>query len=135
MLQFSLSLKQTMYVYVFLLDSSGELACLFPAVNTRQTNPFQAGKHVIPRGDEMWYLDHNTGDETFILIADDKPNSKIEELIGILAKGNADATKVYDSLRGVGGIKKAGAAISKDTISELLIDNSVSFFSQTVKHN
>jgi hypothetical protein len=69
------------YLYLFQLQSSGELTLLFPnSKYAPDQNPIQGGSIRIPDGYEWFYLDETPGIETIYLLASRWPQRDIETL-------------------------------------------------------
>lgn len=72
------------YVYIYLLDSRGNLRLIFPTKMDEGTlkSEFTSGKGTyIPDGDSEWFsLDENEGTETFYILATTKRLTKLEQL-------------------------------------------------------
>jgi len=78
-------LSDKCYLYVFQLDSSGNLDQLFPSKYVPTSNPVPPGPLRIPDGADWFYLDDVSGEETIYLVASRWENKKLEELIARLA--------------------------------------------------
>ncbi len=80
------------YVYIFQVDSSGQIFQLFPmesfrGVRVNQFNPVKQGKkYVLPSPDKAFLLDKKVGIERIYFIASDDRDAKLEGLYVDLKK-------------------------------------------------
>ncbi len=73
------------YVSIFMVDSHGNIARLFPTADFRgasqaNRNPVQKGRqYFVPAPHKSFRLDHNTGEESLYFIATRKPDAVLEQ--------------------------------------------------------
>ena len=90
------------YVYIFQVDSSGQVFQLFPmesfqGVRVNQFNPVKQGrKYVLPSPDKAFLLDKKVGIERIYFIASDDRDEQLEGLYADLRKA-IDRKKSVDS--------------------------------------
>lgn len=76
--------KQTCYIYIFQIDSAGQIFSLFPmeefgGVRLHNVNPVQAGKtYYLPAENKSFQLDDVTGLEQIYFLASRKPDAQLE---------------------------------------------------------
>lgn len=76
--------KQTCYIYIFQVDSAGQIFSLFPmeefgGVRLHNVNPVQAGKtYYLPAENKSFQLDDVTGLEQIYFLASRKPDTQLE---------------------------------------------------------
>jgi len=81
------------YVYIFQVDSSGQVFQLFPmesfrGVRVDNLNPVKQGKaYVLPSPEKAFVLDRKTGIERIYFIASTERNMKLENLYAELKEG------------------------------------------------
>ncbi|MBN2440590.1 MAG: DUF4384 domain-containing protein [Spirochaetales bacterium] len=69
------------YIYLFFQDTSDGLYLLFPTMISDFDGFYKFNKnYLIPKGDEWFFLDDESGTEKFYLIASNKRLEKLEEL-------------------------------------------------------
>lgn len=102
------------YVYLFQIDSRGNMTQLFPNPQiTDTTNPITPGKAYRLPGEKDWfYLDENKGTEQVILISQIEPIAEPERIIN----GMVATKEVNTTVRGIGGLRHRPA----DTETEML---------------
>jgi len=69
------------YVYIYQEDSNGNGSWLFPRPEVDIKNPLNNKDNWIPSRNQQFTLDDNTGTETIYLVASDKPDYDLEELL------------------------------------------------------
>lgn len=80
------------YVYIFQVDSSGQVFQLFPmesfrGVRVNQFNPVKQGKkYVLPSPDKAFLLDQKSGTERIYFVASAERNTELESLYAKLKK-------------------------------------------------
>ncbi len=76
--------QDTVYVYIFMVDSDNNLARLFPTDDfigaaTNNKNPVKKGvEYFVPAADKSFKLDNNTGEETIYFISTRQPDDVLE---------------------------------------------------------
>lgn len=97
MFKIRFELQKGAYVYVLALDSLGNLTRLFPEKDAGATVRVNAKEaHIFPKKDRWLFLDNNTGQERFYLIASPEPIGDIEKRIGQLKKlGIDEISKIF----------------------------------------
>jgi hypothetical protein len=91
------------YVYIFQVDSSGQVFQLFPmesfrGVRVTQFNPVKQGKkYVLPSPDKAFVLDRQVGIERMYFIASSEQNNELEslyaELTVVVKRNNSSGVK------------------------------------------
>jgi hypothetical protein len=82
-------LQTPCYVYVIHHSSQGEIGLLFPdGVHRFDVNPEVGKRYYIPKEDDWFEFDEQTGRETFYLLAADERLGGLEDLL--IRYGNAD---------------------------------------------
>lgn len=91
MFRIKFELQEEAYVYLLALDSLGNIARVFPSKDTEL--PVKVKLHetyVIPKEDEWFRLDENTGQESLYLLASTRPIQNIDQKIDKLRKSGID---------------------------------------------
>jgi len=81
-IKFFLRLEKKCFVYLIYQSSQGELSILFPYRFKLLADNYQiSGHHYIPKGDQWFELDQNTGMEKFYLLASAERLNDLETLV------------------------------------------------------
>lgn len=100
MFRIKFELQEEAYVYLVSLDSLGNLTKIFPEKDTRFPIKVKPHKtYIVPKGNGWFRLDHNTGQETFYLLASPETIGNIDQRIDQLKKSGID--KITKILPGV----------------------------------
>ncbi|MBN2302466.1 MAG: DUF4384 domain-containing protein [Lentisphaerae bacterium] len=79
-----LNIQNDQYLYLFLLDSSGNLTTIYPP-SDMLGNRTKASQLYIPKDDNWFILDDKIGKETIYIIASSMRQKKLESLIADLS--------------------------------------------------
>lgn len=116
------------YIYVLLFDSELKANLLFPSSLVGFNNKVKGNKeYQVPSGNNWFYLDEKTGEETIYVIADVSPMDDIDQLLASM-EGKGKRQQIEDSSnilaksnirnRGIGGVRTGPLAILKQ-VAEL----------------